>query len=177
MEEAIQLNGDDLFIQSYAEGNSLDQMAATLGLSLNEVKKKLFDYKKVSMPGRGKRTDPKFEEVVYTRFTKIKNKKGISYELDMAETTVHRITKKFEGKCFRKKPAPPEYMVELDWDNLHTCPICERSDRVNDLTSNFDDMQKSQNLKKTKSSYCVRCETEWIERSGKYYEIDWDTYK
>jgi hypothetical protein len=69
-----------------------------------------------------------------------------------------------------KKRRRSKYSL-IDWVSPTECPVCN-SKKVNDV-SNYSDGKEHEDW----NSYCMSCGTEWFNKQGEVYKVNWEFVK
>lgn len=156
----------DLVVELYMDGYPISAISAELMISSDKVLEVLRDQKKKESHVRGYTHD--FKRMVAERIVSGVKKASVKEELGIAYTTINKYLKEFLVEAPISQKSLEENMYdEIDWTLFDKCPCCHGIN-VNDLNiyrqEGFD----------RKHSYCLTCGTEWEEKDGNVYKINWE---
>ena len=109
-----------------------------------------------------------FKELIVNRVLSGVNRYDITKEIGIAHITINKFFEEFDIDIPTSQKSLIDSMYEkIKWRSFYICPSCH-GDNVNDLN-----IHKEEGFD-LNHSYCLDCGTEWEERKGKVYRINWE---
>lgn len=166
-----------MLIELYKQGLKLEEIADRLNITKESITEQLANFKHSQKPRWNSQYSQFFSDVVSSRWVKGVTQAKIAKELSLPRPTVRDMLKRSdidgvysekEARLKENRALPTRsYLVKIKWNNFSQCPTCGGK-KIKNVGQ-----ETEINVRTLKNSYCMNCSTEWLEKGGDTYKIEW----